>query len=192
MVITGAGLALLAGILATAIGGTATGMGAVAKGTAGMQDDGKTFKTREGWFKNTSNSDVADAFRQYMLDQGASPEFVNQLSSGQIAALLKENYKDGGWNVLGIGNTRLDFEDAYNDALKMQNVKPPSMPDYNSIYDQAQQTIAAENAEVEALYDQLLTQQTANLNSQMSDLNKSYQDTTNQILSNDYIKNRQF
>ena len=185
MSLTMAGLAALAFALSF-LGGK----GHKAHTNEGMQDNG-IYNTRQGWFSNTSNSDIEDAFRQYMIGQGEDPDYVNQLSSGQIATLLKENYEDGGWNVLGLGNTGINFEDAYKDALKMQNTVTPLMPDYDEIYNQAQQTIAAENAEVNALYDQLLGQQTDSLNAQLTDLNNSYQDTTNQILSSDYIKSRQ-
>lgn len=184
-------------ILTTAaLAGLAALLGAVgsanhkSKKSEGLQDNG-IYNTRKGWFSSTSNADTGQEFRNYLVSQGADPEYVAQLTDGQISTILKENYEDGGWNFLGFGNTGINFKDAVKDALKMQNTITPLMPNYDDIYEQAQQTIADENAEVNAMYDQLLNQQTDSLNTQMADLNKSYQDNAQQILSSDYIKNRQ-
>lgn len=158
-------------------------------GTEGYTGDG-TYKTKQSWVGDTSNADVATAFKDYLKSQGYSNDYIDSLTNAEIGALLKENYEVDGWNFLGIGNKTLSFEDALKELQAMDNWRVPVSPDYNQIYKNAEDTINAENAEVEALYDQLLNQQTTNLNQQMADLNNSYKDTTNQILSSDYINNR--
>lgn len=153
-------------------------------------------KFTKGWFtditsSSSSNSEIAKVFRDYLKSQGYQHDLIDGMSDNELAVLLKNNYYNKVGSFLGQEDYTLDFTGALKDLQEAEKYKVPNFIDYGQIYEQAEQDIAAENAEVEALYDQLLSQQTANLNQQMADLNQSYQDTTNQILSSDYIKNRQ-
>ena len=183
----GFGLGLLAATLlgiALAASGTAHG-----EGPQGSQGD--TYRTTKTTFGSTKNSEIGKAFRDYAASQGYDSDFLDSLSDKDLGSLLSSSYAENGRNFLGVENTDIIFSDALKELQESEKYRVPNLIDYSQIYEQAEQDIAAENAEVEALYDQLLSQQTANLNQQMADLNQSYQDTTNQILSSDYIKNRQ-
>ena len=187
-------LATLAAWLA-AIGGGSAALGSLGSWiTSGINslDKGQdgTYNTWQTWAGDTSNSDGSQAFRDYASQNGYSGELLANLKANQIGELLKQEYANG-WNFLGFGNNTIDFENALKQLQEMEKLRAPQLPDFDQIYQDAQDTIEAENAEVNALYDQLLGQQTANLNQQMADLNSSYKDNTNQILSSDYIKNRQ-
>lgn len=186
-------MAISLGLLAAILLGI--GAGGILGGSAGVGNDeglhGDTYRTSKTWFGSTRNSEIGKAFRDYAASQGYDSDFLNSLTDTELGSLIKSSYTDGEGDFLGIGNSNLMFSDALKDLQEAEKYKVPNTIDYSQIYEQAEQDIAAENAEVEALYDQLLSQQTANLNQQMADLNQSYQDTTNQILSSDYIKNRQ-
>lgn len=182
-------LGLLAMALLGLAAGASVGTGVASGINSGYKGDGK-YNTWQTWIGDTANSDVATAFKDYLKEQGYSNEYIDSLTDAEIGSLLKNSYEDGGKNFLGFGNKTLNFEDALKDLQEINNYRVPFLPDYNEIYQQAADELAAENAEVEALYDQLLNQQTTNLNQQMADLNNSYKDTTNQILSSDYINNR--
>ena len=188
-------LPLLAWLIPTIIAGTtaasAAGSNIGAAANSGGIDNG-SYKTFYNWFAKSSNQEIGQAFKEYAKSQGISNEFLDSMDAQQLGQMLRDSpYFDQSTTFLGAGNDTINFDNALQDLEEMLSVKAPTPIDYGQIYQQAADALAKENAEVEALYDQALNLQTTNLNQQMADLNKSYKDTTNQILSSDYIKNRQ-
>lgn len=156
--------------------------------------DDNSYNYGQGWFAGYSGKDqLANWFRNLLKQRGIKSDYIDQMTDSQLTSILDEYFKQDDMLFGGLGNKSYTFqtEDALKDLQALQFNNYPSRPDYDQIYQDALNQINTENADIEAMYDDLLAQQNANFGQQMSDLNKSYNTATNQLLSNDYIKNRQ-
>lgn len=147
------------------------------------------------WFgasQDTTNSDLGKWFKsQY---SGNASDYINSLDDASLGALLDQYYYEN-HGFLGNKSYRLDYNTAVKELEDMVNsvggMPTPTAPDYQSLYNQAQQTIDAENAELLSLLDSNKARQTQNFQDELEDLNSSYNNYARQILSNDYMKNAQ-
>lgn len=159
-----------------------------------LKDDNKQYKDDEGYlgynYDISSPEVLAELFREefYGPNEDNVPEFLREMDDETLAAFILDNYSSGKKN-----KKTLDLKGAYDDiqALLNSNYMADEAPDYAKILQDAEATINAENAEVEAMYNQLLAQQTEGFQNQLADNNKAYNDMSKQILSNDYMQNTQ-
>lgn len=145
------------------------------------------------WFgiaQDTTNSDLGKWFKSQYT--GSASDYINSLDDAELGAILDQYY----YEKLGfLGNKNFQFD--YNTAVKeLENLtsniqESPTAPDYQAIYNQAQQAIDTENAELLSLLDANKNRQTQNFQDELEALNSSYNDYARQILSNDYMKNAQ-
>lgn len=154
--------------------------------------DDNSYIYGEGWLPGYGGKDkLAQWFRDYLNRNGQSSEFIDSMSDKELESYLTEYAKQTN-DFLGNQDYSIDASEIARDLARLSwNNDMPQRPNYNDVYNDAVETINRENAEVEKLYDNLLSQQTTNFNQQLSDLNKSYNNMSSQILSNNYINNRQ-
>lgn len=137
--------------------------------------------------------DTRRYFEEKYKDNSEALAFLDNLTDDELYSIA-QNYTHERTGIFGGKYDAIDFagniSSDFDEMLEASKYKPETLS-YQQIYDDAVNAVNTENAEIEAMYDKLLEQQTTNFNQQMSDLNESYNDTANQILSNDYIKNRQ-
>lgn len=142
-----------------------------------------------GW-RFTDNNELGNWFKRNY--SGSASDYINSLSDSELGAILNEYYKV---TSSGFGNKAYDLD--YNTAVKeLEKLtssiqESPTAPDYQAIYNQAQQAIDTENAELLSLLDANKERQTQSFQDELEALNSSYNDYARQILSNDYIKNAQ-
>lgn len=135
------------------------------------------------WFKDSYSSKITD---QNVLD------YINGLDEDTLGALIGKYYDDTGSDWFGT-QYELNTDALLKDLNAMSNVHAgPSLESYLGNYVQeANDAIDKENADVLALYDQSLNRQSDAYRSEMNNLNKTYNDYAQTILSNDYNKNAQ-
>lgn len=136
---------------------------------------------------------MTEWFRNYLAQNGYNFDFINKMSDAELQSYLNEYVQDSGSNDLFklVQNYDLDANDVLKDLEELQWAERPEAPNYSQIYKDADLAIQKENADLNALYDDILNRQTANYQQQMQDLNSSYNDYRRQVLSNDYIQNAQ-
>lgn len=162
------GGSLLAALLA-ATGYSA--VGSIGTGTAGTTRDAR---------KN--------AMRQQGLDAGLSDTdidyLINQYSnwpdeSGWQTFLNPSHWFDDGIDEQGFANDLAEYQ-----ALKEQLGDRPADVDYNQLAINANQAIDDENAQVNALYDQMLGRTNNLFQTEMDTNNRAFQDYRNQLATN--------
>ena len=120
------------------------------------------------------------------------------LSDAELRAILDNNYRyvDNTWYNLGglLGDREVyDVSSALADLARLSQFQgtQPTLPDYDQLHKKAEDAIAAENAEILAMYDADKARVTDLYNQQLADSNAAYNRNVDQILSNDYQKNAQ-
>jgi hypothetical protein len=138
-----------------------------------------------------SNTELGNWFKQNY--SGTASDFINTLDDATLGSLLDQYYTSK--DMFGYNQESFDYGAAVQELEKMINsvngMSKPVAPDYQKIYNEAQEAIDAENQGLYALLDSNLARQTANYQDELGNLNQMYNDYTRQILSNDYIKNQQ-
>ena len=196
MVLSTTAIAAILAALAAA-GGTA---GAIS-GSTGTGITGRTPVKKSGWGSDigkffgantdVSNDELGRWFKQNY--SGSASDYINTLDSASLGALLNQYYETknifgGQEHTFNYGSAIKDLEELIN-SVNISTL--PKAPDYQSIYNQAQQTIDDENQTLYNLLDTNLARNTQNYQDEMHNLNESYNEYTRQVLSNDYIKNQQ-
>ncbi len=119
-----------------------------------------------------------DNFKKDLRNQG--------FSESEIDEIVNRYHKN--FNIFDL-DSGLD-RDAYKKGLEDYNSwkdKIGAMPDYvdeEAINNLANQQIDSENAQVQALYDQMLGRSTDLYRTELNDMNTSYNDYVNQLMSN--------
>ena len=138
-----------------------------------------------------SNKELGDWFKKQYSGQGQ--DYINNLDSSTLGAMLDEYYSSQ--NRFGGKEHTFSYNAAVSELEKLMSAvnqyNMPDAPNYQQIYNDAQQAIDAENQGLYALLDKNLARNTQNYQDEMNSLNESYNDYTRQVLSNDYIKNQQ-
>lgn len=146
-----------------------------------------SYNYEKGWWSGYGGKDnFAQWFRQFLKNNGVYSDYFDQMSDAELRSIADE-YFTKSFSLLGNDHYTFDSASALKDIQNLQGydfADYPTRPNYDQIYSDALAQIDAENSQVQSMYDNLLA-------SQLSDLNRTYNDTTSQILSNDYIKNRQ-
>ena len=122
-------------------------------------------------------------FRNYLAQNGYNFDFINKMSDAELQSYLNEYVQDFGSNDLFklVQNYDLDANDVLKDLEELQWAERPEAPNYSQIYKDADLAIQKENADLNALYDNILNRQTANYQQQMQRQmaqNQSYQNPT--------------
>lgn len=149
------------------------------------------------YLRNENDKAHADAVNAVRDSQYASA--FEGLSDEALEKLLDPYRKQDSnwtnlWGLLGDGGDvvyNLDQLARDIDQLGELSDPMPIAPDHEALQKEAEDAIAAENADILAMYDADLARRTANYERDMADSNAAYNRNVGQILSNDYQKNAQ-
>ena len=146
-------------------------------------------------YEDPTNEELGQAF----IDQyGSQYDWLNDVDPNELGAYLESYFEDSNTHwlqqlITGDIDT-LDMDDILRDLdeiEKYQSLEMPVLEDANTTYQKALATINQENAEIEAMYDQLLSQQRTGYQQQLQDVNRAYGDYRQQVLGNQYAQNAQ-
>lgn len=157
--------------------------------------DGNYVNRSKGWATVLGNILIPSEGKSNMLNRFKNEldnDFINSLSNEQLLALLDPYFvKDPSSSFLGNTSEVLDKEWFLKDLQQLQNVNSevPELPDFDSVYKDAQNAIYAENDKLLDLLNQDMQRQTNAYQQGLNDLNSSYNNMFNQITSNNYQNN---
>ena len=159
------------------------------------RSDNNYVNRNKGWATTLGNLFIPSEGKSNMLNRFKNElnnDFINSLSNEQLLALLDPYFvKDTSSSILGNTSEVLDKEWFLKDLQQLQNVNSevPELPDFDSVYKNAQNAIYAENDKLLDLLNQDMQRQTNAYQQGLNDLNSSYNNMFNQITSNNYQNN---
>lgn len=150
------------------------------------------------WITGTEDPTLSEIGQQFIDDYGDQYTWLQDMNPAELGAALESYFEDTDGNglaqLIGGDIDKLNIDDALRDLAEIQEYDALGMPvleDANTTYQKALATINQENAEIEAMYDQLLSQQRTGYQQQLQDVNRAYGDYRQQVLGNQYAQNAQ-